>query len=142
VKRSLELGYLRLIYTYVDTPIGAILIAGDETAIVEIHFAGAEPQPDWTRHPAALREAANQLRAYFAGERQTFDLPLAPRGTEFQQSVWAALQKIPYGETTTYSPSPNESDDQPPSTPSAPRTARIRSRSSSPATASSALADR
>jgi len=92
-----------LIYTYVDTPIGSILIAGDETAIVEIHFAGAEPQPDWTRHPAALREAANQLRAYFAGERQTFDLPLAPRGTEFQQSVWSALQKIPYGETTTYS---------------------------------------
>jgi methylated-DNA-[protein]-cysteine S-methyltransferase len=98
-----ELPYLRLIYTYVETPIGAILIAGDETAIVEIHFAGAEPQPDWTRHPAALREAANQLRAYFAGERQTFDLPLAPRGTEFQQSVWSALQKIPYGETTTYS---------------------------------------
>jgi methylated-DNA-[protein]-cysteine S-methyltransferase len=94
---------VRLIYTYVDTPIGAILIAGDETAIVEIHFAGAKPKPDWTRHPAALREAATQLRAYFAGERQTFDLPLAPRGTEFQQSVWSALQKIPYGETTTYS---------------------------------------
>jgi methylated-DNA-[protein]-cysteine S-methyltransferase len=92
-----------LIYTYVDTPIGSILIVGDETAIVEIHFAGAEPESDWTRHPAALREAANQLRAYFAGERQTFDLPLAPRGTEFQQSVWSALQKIPYGETTTYS---------------------------------------
>jgi len=92
-----------MIYTYVETPIGQILIAGDETAIVEIHFAGAEPQPDWTRHPAALREAANQLRAYFAGERTTFDLPLAPRGTEFQQSVWTALQKIPYGETATYS---------------------------------------
>ena len=43
------------------------------------------------------------MRAYFAGERQTFDLPLAPRGTEFQQSVWSALQQIPYGETTTYS---------------------------------------
>ena len=92
-----------LLYTYVDTPIGAILIAGDENAIVEIHFAGAKPQPDWTRHPVALREAANQLRAYFAGERTTFDLPLAPRGTEFQQSVWNALQQIPYGETTTYS---------------------------------------
>jgi methylated-DNA-[protein]-cysteine S-methyltransferase len=92
-----------LCYTYVDTPIGAILIAGDENAIVKIHFAGAEPQPDWTHHPAALRDAASQLRAYFTGERQTFDLPLAPRGTEFQQSVWTALQQIPYGETTTYS---------------------------------------
>ncbi len=90
-------------YTYVDTPIGAILVAGDENAIVEIHFAGAEPKPDWTRDDAALREAANQLRAYFAGERQTFDLPLSPRGTQFQQSVWSALQQISYGETTTYS---------------------------------------
>ena len=131
-----------MIYTYVETPIGAILIAGDETAIVEIHFAGAEPEPDWTHHPAALREAANQLRAYFAGERQTFDLPLAPRGTEFQQSVWSALQQIPYGETTTSPPSPNASDAPPPSAPSAPRTAPIPSRSSSPATASSAPADR
>ena len=92
-----------MIYTYVETPIGAILIAGDENTIIEIHFAGAEPEPDWTHHPAALREAANQLRAYFAGELQTFDLPLAPRGTEFQQCVWSALQQIPYGETTTYS---------------------------------------
>jgi len=90
-------------YSYVHTPIGAILIAGDETAIAEIHFAGAEPKPDWTRDDEALTEAANLLRAYFAGERQTFDLPLAPRGTEFQQSVWRALLAIPYGETTTYS---------------------------------------
>ncbi|MEA2339613.1 MAG: methylated-DNA-[protein]-cysteine S-methyltransferase, partial [Thermoanaerobaculia bacterium] len=92
-----------MIYTYVETPIGSILVAGDENAIVEIYFAGAKPKPDWTHHPAALREATTQLRAYFAGERQTFDLPLAPRGTEFQQSVWSALQRIPYGETTTYS---------------------------------------
>jgi methylated-DNA-[protein]-cysteine S-methyltransferase len=90
-------------YTYVDTPIGAILVARDENTIIEIHFAGAEPKSDWTRDDDALREAAAQLRAYFAGERTTFDLPLAPRGTEFQQSVWDALQRIPYGETTTYS---------------------------------------
>lgn len=90
-------------YTYVDTPIGALLIAGDGQAIVEIHFAGAEPKPGWRRDDDVLREPANQLRAYFSGERRTFDLPLAPRGTGFQQSVWRALQQIPYGETTTYS---------------------------------------
>jgi methylated-DNA-[protein]-cysteine S-methyltransferase len=90
-------------YTFADTPIGAILIAGDGEAIVEIHFAGAKPKPDWIRDDDALREAANQLRAYFAGDRRDFDLPLAPRGTDFQQSVWSALQQIPYGETTTYS---------------------------------------
>ena len=90
-------------YTFTDTPIGAILIAGEGDAIVETYFAGAKPKPDWIRDDDALREAANQLRAYFAGESRNFDLPLAPRGTEFQQSVWNALQQIPYGETTTYS---------------------------------------
>jgi methylated-DNA-[protein]-cysteine S-methyltransferase len=90
-------------YTYVDTPIGAILIAGDGNAIVETYFAGAKPKPEWIRDDEPLREAANQLRAYFDGNLQAFDLPLAPRGTEFQQSVWSALLEIPYGQTTTYS---------------------------------------
>src|SRR5260370_18575556 len=90
-------------YTYVDTPIGAILIAGDGNAIVETYFAGAQPKPEWIRNDDALREAANQLHAYFDGSLQAFDLPLAPRGTEFQQSVWSALLEIPYGQTTTYS---------------------------------------
>ena len=43
------------------------------------------------------------MRAYFVGDRKAFDLPLAPRGTEFQRSVWDALLEIPYGQTTTYS---------------------------------------
>jgi methylated-DNA-[protein]-cysteine S-methyltransferase len=92
-----------LIYTYVDTPIGSILIAGDGSSIIETYFAGAKPKPEWIRDHDGLREAADQLRAYFAGERQAFDLPLAPRGTEFQQAVWSALQRIPYGGTSTYS---------------------------------------
>jgi methylated-DNA-[protein]-cysteine S-methyltransferase len=92
-----------LIYTYVDTPIGSILIAGDGNAIIETYFAGAQPKPDWIRDDDGLREAADQLCAYFAGERQSFDLPLAPRGTDFQLSIWNALQRIPYGQTTTYS---------------------------------------
>jgi methylated-DNA-[protein]-cysteine S-methyltransferase len=92
-----------LSYTYVDTPIGAILIAGDGNAIVETYFAGAKPKPDWIRDDEAFPEAAAQLRDYFAGNLQAFDLPLAPRGTEFQQSVWSALLEIPYGQTTTYS---------------------------------------
>ena len=90
-------------YTYVDTPIGAILVAGDDHAIVETYFAGAQPEPEWARDNNALREAADQLRAYFRGELRAFDLPLAPRGTEFQQAVWQALLEIPYGQTTTYS---------------------------------------
>lgn len=53
------------------------------------------------RHPV-LREAERQLRAYFAGELRQFELPLEPEGTPFQQRVWMALVKIPYGETRSY----------------------------------------
>ena len=49
-----------------------------------------------------LKEAAAQLRDYFAGRRRGFDLPLDPHGTEFQRRVWQALAEIPYGETRSY----------------------------------------
>jgi methylated-DNA-[protein]-cysteine S-methyltransferase len=49
-----------------------------------------------------LGDAARQLLEYFAGARTTFDLLLAPSGTPFQQSVWAALRTIPYGTTASY----------------------------------------
>jgi methylated-DNA-[protein]-cysteine S-methyltransferase len=60
-----------------------------------------EPEPRG-RDAALFKAAADQLDAYFAGERTTFDLPLAPVGSEFQQRVWAALQEIPYGQTESY----------------------------------------
>ena len=49
-----------------------------------------------------IKKAATQLAEYFAGTRAKFDLPLAPAGTEFQRSVWRALQTIPFGETCSY----------------------------------------
>jgi len=49
-----------------------------------------------------VRETARQLRQYFAGKRREFQIPLAPRGTPFQQQVWKALTRIPYGETRSY----------------------------------------
>jgi methylated-DNA-[protein]-cysteine S-methyltransferase len=60
-----------------------------------------EPEPRG-RDAAPFKAAADQLDAYFEGERTTFDLPLAPLGSEFQQRVWAALQEIPYGQTESY----------------------------------------
>lgn len=54
------------------------------------------------RDDAALAEVARQLAEYQAGDRQTFDMPLAPQGTPFQQKVWAALREIPYGRTVSY----------------------------------------
>jgi methylated-DNA-[protein]-cysteine S-methyltransferase len=52
--------------------------------------------------PPVLRQAVEELREYFAGERREFTLPLAPAGTPFQQQVWAALREIPYGATCSY----------------------------------------
>src|SRR5437588_1453541 len=96
-----------MIYTHQDTSIGPLLIAGEEQAIHSIRFPknghAEDPPNDWTRSSrGAVAEAARQLREYFEGRRQEFDLPLAPEGTTFQQAVWRALQEIPYGETISY----------------------------------------
>lgn len=94
-------------YCYLETPVGTLLIAGDERSIHRIEFPRngkpAKPRPEWRESSrAAVGEAVRQLREYFAGKRADFDLPLAPEGTEFQRSVWRRLQEIPYGETISY----------------------------------------
>jgi methylated-DNA-[protein]-cysteine S-methyltransferase len=89
-------------YTTMDTPIGELTLLGDDDALVGVWMGPKEPEPGWVRDDAALAEPVRQLEEYFAGERTDFDLPLQPRGTEFQQRVWNLLREIPYGETTTY----------------------------------------
>jgi len=93
-------------YRYVKSPIGEILIAGDDDGLRFIGFPEGkgriEPQPGWTRADRSFADAAKQLREYFAGKRQAFDLRLAPTGTRFQRAVLEALQRIPYGETRSY----------------------------------------
>ena len=82
----------------IKTPIGPLTLEADENAVTAIRFSAGGAQD-----ASPLLDAAEaQLREYFAGARRTFDLPLAPRGTAFQQRVWAALRAIPYGETRTY----------------------------------------
>ena len=82
----------------IETPIGLLTLQADEAAVTAIRFGA-----DGAQDASPLLDAAEaQLREYFAGTRRTFDLPLAPRGTAFQQRVWAALRAIPYGETCTY----------------------------------------
>ena len=61
-----------------------------------------EPLPRRVCQTPLLQEAEDQLNEYFAGVRREFDLPLAAKGTAFQQTVWAQLRKIPYGEVRTY----------------------------------------
>jgi len=93
-------------YCYVDTSIGRLLLAATDHALCLIEFqngAPAEPQPDWTPSSrGVLADASRQLKEYFAGKREDFDLPLEPSGTEFQRTVWKHLRDIPYGQTISY----------------------------------------
>jgi methylated-DNA-[protein]-cysteine S-methyltransferase len=89
-------------YAIVDSPIGDLLLTGEDGALTGLHFSPFAIDPRWHHDPDALGEAAAQLGQYFAGERTGFDLELSPHGTEFQQRVWAMLREIPFGETTTY----------------------------------------
>ncbi len=98
--------YSRTFYTTLDSPVGALFLTSNGEAITELfmdkHKGGPKPIGDWRRDDGLFREAADQLRAYFAGELIEFDLPLATGGAPFQQRVWAELQKIPYGSTISY----------------------------------------
>jgi methylated-DNA-[protein]-cysteine S-methyltransferase len=94
-------------YCYLATPIGDLLLAGDDDALALVSFPEGsmrrDPDDNWIYNEKPFAAARQQLTEYFAGERQEFDLPLKLSGTEFQLSVLEALQKIPYGETTSYS---------------------------------------
>ena len=93
-------------YCYLQTPIGELLLAGDEEALSLVSFPQGsmrrDPEDDWIYNEKPFVTARQQLNEYFAGDRTEFDLPLRLNGTEFQLSVLDALQKIPYGETTSY----------------------------------------
>lgn len=95
-----------MLYTILSTPIGPLTIVGDEGRLASIGFpAGRNAVPldaAWRRADGAFVHVATQLAEYFAGTRRTFDLPLAPHGTLFQQRVWSALQTIPWGTTWSY----------------------------------------
>jgi methylated-DNA-[protein]-cysteine S-methyltransferase len=84
----------------VETPIGRLWLATADGGLSSIAFHGPAGA---TSDDALLREAGEQLSAYFAGELRRFELPLSPRGTEFQRRVWDAVAAVPYGTTTTYS---------------------------------------
>jgi methylated-DNA-[protein]-cysteine S-methyltransferase len=93
-------------YCYLESPIGELLLAGDDDALTMIGFPkGAmrrDPEGDWIYNEKPFAVAIRQLTEYFAGERHEFDLPLRLDGTEFQLLVLEELRRIPYGETTSY----------------------------------------
>lgn len=100
----------------IPTPLGDMIAVATDRALVRLEFARAEedrdedrdgPHPrDWPLAPEPgndiTRQAAEELEAYFEGRRRDFDVPVEPHGTPFQQQVWEALRRIPYGETRSY----------------------------------------
>jgi len=83
------------------TPIGIVRIQANKDAITRIDFIDDGEHSAYVENDVTLQARA-QLKDYFEGTCQAFDLPLAPQGTEFQQACWQALVKIPYGETRYY----------------------------------------
>ena len=87
-----------------SSPLGVLHLYARADELIGVYLP--EQTPPWRdavkRSAPVLAETAAQLRAYFAGERTTFDLPLAPEGTGFQRLVWHALAAIPCGATRTY----------------------------------------
>ncbi|BAE53360.1 methylated-DNA--[protein]-cysteine S-methyltransferase [Paramagnetospirillum magneticum] len=81
-----------------NSPIGPLALFEADGAIVAVDW-GFLPENDET---PLLLKARDQLEEYFDGKRTSFDLPLAPHGTAFQQKVWAALSRIPFGQTRSY----------------------------------------
>jgi len=92
----------------VPTPIGVLLVTGDESTVTGVRFADPEEARARSRSSATARasapvlDAAEQLVAYFDGSLMEFDLPLSLSGTPFFARVWEAVQEVPYGETRTY----------------------------------------
>jgi methylated-DNA-[protein]-cysteine S-methyltransferase len=92
-----------MLYTTTDSPIGDLLLVGDERALRGLHMTPhPAPRPDWRSASEPFAAAREQLAEYFAGERREFALPIELDGTPFQQRVWEALRTIPYGETRSY----------------------------------------
>ncbi len=88
-------------WTIYESPIGPLTLVMGERGLTDLNFPGRLRVPaEAAKQP--LPEVAEQLDAYFAGERQEFDLPLDLHGTDLQQEVWRRLLEIPYGTTTSY----------------------------------------
>lgn len=87
-----------------ETPLGELELVANDHALLRINFGPAEECADLPLQPnhPILSESRRQLEEYFDGKRREFDIPLEPKGTAFQETVWAYLQKIPFATTTTY----------------------------------------
>lgn len=86
---------------FYDTPVGKLCIGEENGSITRVTWSKV-PGEYILKETELILNCKRQLEEYFTGERKAFCLPLGPKGTDFQQRVWKALQEIPYGETRTY----------------------------------------
>ena len=93
-------------HTVLASPIGPLTVVAADGALCGLYFPAHKRLPDpetfGRRTDDGFDAVRDQLAAYFAGDLTEFDLPLAPRGTDFQQRVWEQLRGIGYGETASY----------------------------------------
>ncbi|MBW8745226.1 MAG: methylated-DNA--[protein]-cysteine S-methyltransferase [Sphingomonas sp.] len=99
---------MALVFKHVPSPVGRLKLVAGDAGLVAILWEGDNPDRvrlgaiSERRDHSVLAETERQLGDYFAGRRQSFDLRLDFRGTNFQKAVWQALLTIPFGETRTY----------------------------------------
>jgi methylated-DNA-[protein]-cysteine S-methyltransferase len=90
-----------LAWTIYESPLGPLRVVAGSAGVRDVYFPGRSPRlHESARRP--MQEVVDQLEAYFAAERQAFELDLDLYGTPLQMAVWAQLREIPYGTTTTY----------------------------------------
>ena len=93
-------------YTIFASPVGELLLAGDKLGLRRLCFLADRAAPpetaQWQRDDEALAEAREEVLAYLAGRRRSFNVDVAPEGSDAQREVWAAVMRIPYGRTRTY----------------------------------------
>ena len=93
-------------HTVASSPVGDLTLVADDGSLTGLYFRQHWYRPDpasfGARDDAGFGDVTAQLGEYFAGQRTEFDLPLDPRGDEFQHRVWALISRIPYGQTASY----------------------------------------
>ena len=89
-------------YMVMDSPVGDLRLVERDGKLLRIDFGAPAAPAEWERVEKSASGVEVQLQQYFDGQREDFDLPLEPRGTEFQMKVWEELRKIPYGVTWSY----------------------------------------
>lgn len=93
-------------YRYMDSPVGRLLVAGDDAGLRLIRFSKGKrsdlPESQWVKAHSPLEKVVFQLQSYFEGKLKNFSLNICLDVTPFQKRVLAALREIPYGQTASY----------------------------------------